>query len=150
MAALGILVPSVSVRIAVPQQKSSDFIGAFLLGTSTFLNPGKHVYLPAVGDADVVDQGRDGADGCDEVGIGGPFQGVDRLRLGRGVGDAGALEPADRTGAGIHFHRKGDDAEERGHGKQGDALLIGPCFEFTEENVDEAVRLLGKTINEVI
>jgi len=36
------------------------------------------------------------------------------------------------------------------HGKQGDALLFGPCFEFTEENVDETVRLLEKTVNEVI
>ena len=36
------------------------------------------------------------------------------------------------------------------HGKQGDALLFGPCFEFTEEHVDEAIQLLEKTINEVI
>ena len=36
------------------------------------------------------------------------------------------------------------------HGKQGDALLFGPCFEFTEEDVDEAVRVLEKTIDEVI
>ena len=36
------------------------------------------------------------------------------------------------------------------HGKQGDALLFGPCFEFTEEHVDETIRLLEKTIDEVI
>ena len=36
------------------------------------------------------------------------------------------------------------------HGKQGDALLFGPCFEFSKENVDEMIKLLEKTINEVI
>ncbi|MDO4176476.1 MAG: aminotransferase class III-fold pyridoxal phosphate-dependent enzyme [Bacillota bacterium] len=36
------------------------------------------------------------------------------------------------------------------HGRQGDALLFGPCFEFTETHVDELIRLLDKTISEVI
>jgi len=36
------------------------------------------------------------------------------------------------------------------HGKQGDALLFGPCFEFKEENVDEAVKLLEETVGDVI
>ena len=36
------------------------------------------------------------------------------------------------------------------HGIQGDALLFGPCFEFTEENVDKTIKLLEKTIDEVM
>jgi len=36
------------------------------------------------------------------------------------------------------------------HGERGDALLFGPCFEYTVENVDETIRLLEKTINDVI
>ncbi len=85
----------------------------------------------------IVEQGGEGGEGGDEVGAGGPLEGV----LGHGGllsgGDAGLVEPCHGAFGGVVLHRQGDEGENGGEGKEDDADEEHPASDEVGEAEEE-------------